>query len=159
MIPDCTIVTSFYKCTQDSCIQKIDLLLQLPVYIVLFTEKEFVEIFKSKRKDYGFSDITLIIERKFENLLKYKYLENFNNNCENNISSESHLLLCSKFDFVLDTIKFNPFNTNNFSWVDAFICEKYSQDKLLNIFNNITEKFHIQIPNVINKSFKLSIKS
>ena len=155
MIPDCTIVTSFYKCTQDSCIQKIDLLLQLPVYIVLFTEKEFVEIFKSKRKDYGFSDITLIIERKFENLLKYKYLENFNNNCENNISSESHLLLCSKFDFVLDTIKFNPFNTNNFSWVDAFICEKYSQDKLLNIFNNITYKFHIQIPNVINKGFKL----
>ena len=45
-------------------VQKIDLLLQLPVYIVLFTETEFVTIFKSKRKDYGFSDITLIIERK-----------------------------------------------------------------------------------------------
>ena len=108
MIPDCTIITSFYKKNIDSTIScdiditKIELLLKLPVYLVFFTENEFIEILKLKRKEYGFSDITLIIERKFENLLK-----------QNKINSESHILSCSKFDFVLNTINFNPFNTTH----------------------------------------------
>jgi hypothetical protein len=151
MIPNCTVVTSFYKknidssISQDIYIKKIDLLLNLPVYLVFFTEIEFVEIFKLKRKEYGFSDITLIIERKFEGLLK-----------QNNINSESHILSCSKFDFVLNTIDFNPFNTRKFSWLDAFICEKYSHEIILNILNyNNSEKFYIQISDVIDKKFKL----
>ena len=115
MIPDCTVITCFYKknidssISQDIHLKKIELLLKLPVYLVFFTENEFVEIFKLKRKEYGFSDITLIIERKFEGLLK-----------QNKINSESHILSCSKFDFVLNTINFNPFNTKKFSWLDSF---------------------------------------
>jgi hypothetical protein len=151
MIPDCTVITCFYKknidssISQDIHLKKIELLLKLPVYLVFFTENEFVEIFKLKRKEYGFSDITLIIERKFEGLLK-----------QNKINSESHILSCSKFDFVLNTINFNPFNTKKFSWLDSFICEKYSHEKILNILNyNNSEKFYIQIPDVIDKKFKL----
>ena len=160
MTLDFTIVTSFCKkhiesssISQDIYINKLNILFKIPVCLVVFTEKEFVELFKSKRKEYGFSDITLIIERNFEH-----FINNYKNSftlSDFSMLSDSSILSCFKFELMLDTINFNPFNTSNFSWLDAFICEKYSQDKLLNIFNNITDKFHIQIPNVINKSFKL----
>ena len=35
------------------------------------------------------------------------------------------------------------------------ICENYSVDKFLNVLNNISEKFHIQILNVNDKKYKL----
>ena len=103
IIPDVTIVTSFCKknidpsLSLDIYIDKLFVLFKLPLYIVVFTENEFVELFKLKRKEYGFSDITLIIERNFEYFLM--------NQKNNTILSESSILSCSKFELMLDTIK------------------------------------------------------
>ena len=178
MIPDCTVVTALYdlhkyhnkSLDSNTLIERIHVVLELPVYLVIFTEKEFFEILKSKRKEYGFSDITLIIEKKFEDLPNYIYLSQINSNRETywpsrdeRSSSYSHLLMCSKFDFVLDTIHMNPFNTTKFAWLDSLlginnkmrICENYSKDIFLNVLNNITDKFHIQVLNVNDKKFKL----
>jgi hypothetical protein len=153
MTPNFTVVTSFCKkniettLSQDIYINKLNLLFKLPFYIVVFTEKEFVELFKSKRKEYGFSDITLIVERNFEDFLI--------NHKKNPALLDSSILSCFKFELMLDTIKFNPFNTNKFSWLDAFICEKYSKSQLIKIIENSNPtKFHIMIPDVINKNFK-----
>ena len=56
----------------------------------------------------------------------------------------------------------NPFNTSKFGWIDSSlkkkfskICENYSLDKFINVLNNITDKFHIQILNVNDKKYKL----
>lgn len=178
MIPDCTIVTALYDLHKyhnksldtNSLIERINVLLELPVYLVIFTEKNFVEILNSKRKEYGFSNITLIIEKKFEDLPKYAFLSQINANREvywptrdERTSSYSHLLTCSKFDFLLEIINSNPFNTSKFAWLDSLlgvnnkmrICENYSKEIVVNVLNNITDKFHIQILNVNDKKFKL----
>lgn len=178
MIPDCTVVTALYNLHKyhnksldpNTLIERINVVLELPVYLVIFTEKEFVEIINSKRKNYGFSNITLIVEKKFEDLPKYTYLSQVDANREvywpsrdERTSSYSHLLTCSKFDFMLEIIDLNPFHTSKFSWLDSLlginnkmrICENYSKDIFLNVLNNITDKFHIQILNVNDKKFKL----
>jgi len=177
MVPDCTIVTALYNLykyhkkslSSDTCIDRINVVLELPVFLVIFTEKEFIDILEERRREYGFSSITLIIERKFEDLLKYRYLEQIIQNrsiyfptIDERTSPESHLLTCSKSDFLLETINLNPFGTTKFAWLDALldingkmrICEEYTIDKFLNVLNNITDKFHIQILNVNNKNFK-----
>lgn len=71
MISDCTVITGLYNLHKyhnnsldtNTLIERINVVLELPVYLVIFTEKEFVEIINTKRKEYGFSDITLIIEK------------------------------------------------------------------------------------------------
>jgi hypothetical protein len=178
MIPDCTVVTALYNLYKynnkslnvTELFEKINVVLELPVYIVIFTEKEFVEALKSKRKELGFSDITLIIEKNFEDLPNYQYLDKIKQNLnnywptkDNRMSAESHLIKCAKFDFVLNIIEENPFKTSKFSWLDALlgvnnkirICENYTSDKFLNILYNITDKFHIQVLNVNDKKFQL----
>ena len=178
MVPNCTVVTALYNLykyhkksvSSETCVDRINVVLELPVYLVIFTEKEFIDILTTRRREYGFSSITLIIERKFEDLPKYNYLEQIKKNRsiyfptrDERTSAESHLLTCSKPDFILETMRLDPFHTTKFAWLDALlgindkmrICENYTIDKFLNVLNTITDKFHIQILNVNNKSFKL----
>jgi hypothetical protein len=75
--------------------------------------------------------------------------------------SETHLITCNKFAFVLQAIEENPHNTEKFAWIDSNcstnmskICENYSHSNILYILNNISYKFHIQILNVCDKKFK-----
>jgi hypothetical protein len=81
--------------------------------------------------------------------------------------SESHIVCCNKFDFVLDTIYTNPFNTSHFGWIDAFlgtpdgkalrICQNYAPNTVPRILHQLVEsgttKFHIQQLNVNDKRF------
>jgi len=74
--------------------------------------------------------------------------------------AESHILCCSKFNFVLQVMKTNPFNTSKFGWIDANIganfskiCTGYENHMLLHILHNSSEKFHIQILNVCDKKY------
>ena len=177
-IPDCTIVTCCYDLTIfnnkslsfDEILKKIDIVLQLHVYLVIFTDDIFFDKIQKIRHNYGLSKFTLVLKQNLENLWSYKYINQVKSNREKYLptidertSSESHLITCNKFDFVLQIIDKNPFNTTKFSWLDSFlgidnkmrICENYNHDKFLNIFNNITDKFHIQIINANNKKYKL----
>ena len=177
-IPDCTIVTCCYDLSKfndkslsfDEILQKIDVVLQLPVYLIIFTDYIFFDKIQKIRYNYGFSKITLVIQQHLDELWSYKYINQVKSNREKywptrdeRTSSESHLVTCNKFDFVLQIIEKNPFNTTKFSWLDSFlginnkmrICEDYTQDKFLYILNNITDKFHIQILNVNDKKYKL----
>lgn len=70
-------------------------------------------------------------------------------------------MCCSKFNFVLETIYSNPFQTTKFGWIDSNlkdkfekICENYNEGMLLTILSNVSNKFHIQVINVTNKNFK-----
>jgi hypothetical protein len=77
--------------------------------------------------------------------------------------AESHLLTYNKFDFVLQAIEENPFNTTRFGWIDMNlkkdngdikICENYHSNMIPYVLSNIKdEKFHIQIMNVNDKKF------
>jgi hypothetical protein len=138
--------------------------------MVKYGYDEFINYITEKRNKYGFNEITLIIDRKFTDLEKYKYLETIRKNRsiyhptkDERTSPESHLVVCSKSDFLLETIDLNPFHTSKFVWMDSLlgidnkmrICENYKIDKVVHVLENLTEKFHIQILNVNDKNFSL----
>jgi hypothetical protein len=178
MSNNCTLVTCCYDTSKfnkhsrsiSNIIESIDIVLTLPIYLVIFTEDIFVELIKEKRKTYGLNEKTLIISSKLEDIWTFKYLDIVKKNRDiyhstkdARTSAESHLITCNKFDFVLQIIELNPFNTSKFGWIDSFlgknnslrICENYTTDKFLYVLNNITDKFHIQILNVNDKKYKL----
>jgi len=137
----------------------------------MFTDNEFKDHILEARKTLGFSDITHIVVQELDKTWSFSYLEQVKKNREiyfptrdDRTSAESHIITCNKFDFVLQGITLNPFNTSKFGWIDSFlsneagnglrICEDYTLDKFLYVINNITEKFHIQILNVNGKKYK-----
>ena len=177
MIPDCTLTTACFDLTQyssnsrplETAIQNMDTLLQIPCFLVIFCDSITISSIKKLRNDtYNLGDLTYYIEQKFEDIWTYKYVDQVRQNrsiffpTETHRSSvEKHLICCNKFDFVLQTIEINPFNTTNFGWIDSsigenakIICENYEKNMLLYILNNITYKFHIQILNVCDKKYK-----
>lgn len=178
-IPDCTLTTCCFDTSKynkdalsiDKIIERIDTVLQLPIYLVIYTEPIFIDGLKQKRHAYGLTEYTQFIVMEFKDMWCYNYLEKVKTNREvyfptrdSRTSAESHIITCNKFDFVLQTINVNPFNTTKFGWIDAFlgidnkirICEDYSIDIFLQMLNNINDdKFHIQILNVNDKKYKL----
>ena len=177
--PDCTLVTCCYDTSKfnshalspEQILKRIDVVLQLPVYLIIFTDNEFKDHILEARKTLGFGDITHIIVQELKEIWCFNYLEKVKKNREiyfptrdDRTSAESHIITCNKFDFVLQGITLNPFNTTKFGWIDSFlsneagnglrICEDYTLDKFLYVINNITEKFHIQILNVNDKKYK-----
>lgn len=175
---DCTLSTCCFDMSKfnngslsiESCIEKMDIVLQLPVYLVIYTESIFIDSLKQKRELYGFTQITQFIEMDFKDMWGCSYLEKVKANREvyfptrdSRTCPESHIVVCNKVDFVLQTIHSNPFNTTKFGWLDAFlgkdntmrICEDYTINLFLDVLNNITDKFHIQILNVNDKKYKL----
>ena len=177
MLPNCTLTTSCFDLTKyhrgsrtlEECINNMRALLEVPCYLVIFTDNNCVDLIKKIRTSFGLDNITHYIVNDFEELNYYKYNDIIKANRtmywptrDERTCSESHLLVCNKFDFVLKTIKMNPFNTIKFGWIDSSlgskvmrICENYSIDIFLNVLNNISEKFHIQILNVNDKKYKL----
>jgi hypothetical protein len=177
MIPDCTLTTSCFNLTKyhkgsrtlEDCINNMKSLLEVQCYLVIFTDNICVDLIKKIRNSFNLDNITHYIVTDFEDIKYYKYNDTIKSNRDiywptkdERTSSESHLLVCNKFDFVLKTIEMNPFNTTKFGWIDSSlgpksmrICENYSVDKFLNVLNNISEKFHIQILNVNDKKYKL----
>jgi hypothetical protein len=178
MIPDCTLTTACYNFTDvhdksrnlEECINDMKTLLQIPCYLVIYTDNKCHEFIKKIRDSYSLNHITHYVIKEFTDLANYKYLDIIKKNRESyhptkdeRTSSHSHLLCCSKFNFVLDTMDINPFHTSKFGWIDAHlgrtncskVSENYENNMLLNILHNTTpDKFHIQILNVCDKKYK-----
>jgi hypothetical protein len=178
-IPDCTLVTACFDLsayspgvrTVSECLEKVDVVLSLPVYLVIFGNKTTMPTLRRRRAEHGFEHMTRYIEMELEDIWSYQYLETVNQNRavywptrDARTCAESHIITCNKFDFVLQIIEQNPFKTSRFGWLDSYlgvngrlrICENYSVHKLLYALYNITDKYHIQILNVVDKKYKLA---
>lgn len=169
MIPDCTLTTACYDLTKynkycmsgDDFINRFELLLKIKCYLIIFTDSLLYEKIKCIRNSYGFENITKYIVREFNELNIFKYTDIVKNNREKyhptkdeRTCAESHLLCCSKFDFVLESINLNPFNTNKFGWIDSKLCHSFGNIFLLENITNCSDNFQIQILNVCDKKYK-----
>lgn len=132
--PNCTLVTACYdmhkynpKCrTTAECLHLIDPLLQIPVYLVIYGCKTTMPAIRARRQKYA--AITKYIEIELEDLWSYQFLPQVKENRakywptrDERTCAESHIICCNKFDFVLETISINPFNTTHFGWIDAYL--------------------------------------
>jgi len=175
---DVTMVTSCYDLTKyhsksrniNDCINNMKPLLDVPCYLVIFCDNKTHPLIKELRSNL--EHLTHYIVDEFENLEVFKYNELVKKNRlayhptkDERTCSESHLLCCNKFNFVLKIMEVNPFNTSKFGWIDSNlnqnfskICENYTNNMLLRVLNNVTEKFHIQILNVCDKKYKINEK-
>ena len=174
MTPDCTLVTACFELTKynnhsrnlNDSINNMSSLLEVPCYLIIYTDKILYEHIKNKRNEYNLENMTYYVVTDLENLETFKYTKLIKKNREKyhptkdeRTCAESHILCCSKFELVLKSIEINPFKTNKFGWIDANvcfnfskICTNYKNNMLLNILNNCSEnKFHLQILNVCNK--------
>jgi hypothetical protein len=176
--PDCTLTTACFDLNKyNPCSRKfediktaITPLLEVPCYLVIYTDEHCIDTIKQVRQSFQLEHLTKYIVTKIEDLPFYQYISMIQSNRENywptrdeRTCSESHLLCCSKFNFVLDTIQTNPFQTSKFGWIDSFvgnnfskICEEYTPGKLLHILNHSFEnKFSIQVLASADKKFKV----
>jgi len=176
MIPDCTLVTACFDLTLynkhsrnfDETLKNMSSLLEIPCYLVIYTDKNLFLKIKAIRDNYNLNSLTHYEIIDVENLETFKYKELVKKNREKyhptkdeRTCVESHLVCCSKFEIVLKSIKKNPFNTSKFGWIDSNIgvnfskiCSNYSNNMLLKILNKCSEnKFHLQILNVCDKKY------
>jgi hypothetical protein len=142
-------------------------LLEVPCYLVIYADSNCMQQIKELRNLLGLNNITRYVEIEFTELPKYKYIdvikmnrENYHPTKDERTCAESHLICCSKFELVLNTINLNPFNTSKFGWIDANvginfskICVNYKDNMLIDILNNCNNKFHLQILNVCDKKY------
>ena len=132
--PSCTLITACYdlhkyspKCrTTEECLNLIDPLLKIPVYLVIYGSKTTIPGIRARRRKYD--AITKYIEIELEDLWAYQFLDQVKRNREaywptrdERTCAESHIICCNKFDFVLETMSINPFNTTHFGWIDAYL--------------------------------------
>lgn len=132
--PNCTLVTACYDMhkynpksrTTAECLHLIDPLLQIPVYLVIYGCKTTMPAIRARRHKYA--AITKYIEIELEDLWSYQFLPQVKENRakywptrDERTCAESHIICCNKFDFVLETISINPFNTTHFGWIDAYL--------------------------------------
>ena len=176
-IPDCTLVSACFcvyknnprSFNMEESLKRSDTLLQIPCYLVLYGDTETISFLREKRLEYGFDDITQYIEIDLDDLWTYKYKEIVEKNrakywptVDPRAQTDSHLINCNKFDFVLKVIERNPFQTSKFGWIDCFlhengskICEVYSHEILVDVLNRINDKYHIQVLNITDKKYIL----
>jgi len=176
MAPDVTLVTACYDLTKysngarplEESIRTMAPLLELECFLCIFCDSTTINLIKYIRNEhYRLAYLTHYIELPLENLWTYQYAEKIRENRaeyyptrDDRVSMEAHLVQCNKFDFVLEAMKLDPFSTRKFGWIDANIginarkiCENYHRDILPNVLHNVTDKFHIQILNVQDKSY------
>jgi len=173
---DITLTTACYDLTKfnpdgrnlSDCVNNMKALLEVPCYLVIYCDSKTYPFIKEIRDTYKFENLTYYIVDDFEKTELFKYNELIKKNRltyhptkDKRTCSESHILCCSKFNFVLETMDIDPFNTSKFGWIDANIgnnfskiCENYTNNMLLYVLKNISDKFHIQILNVCDKKYK-----
>lgn len=176
MIPDCTLVTccfilsKFNEKSRDihESIQNMEPLLQVPCYLVIFCDSLSINKIKEIREKYHPPELTFYIQKELTELVNFSYVDLIRKNREiyhptkdERTSPESHFICCSKFEMVLQTMERNPFQTKKFGWIDANvrsnfekISTNYSKNMLLNVLHNSSDKFNLQILNVVDKKFK-----
>ena len=175
LVPDCTLVTACYDLNKynnrsrnkEEAMNNMSSLLATPCYLVIFTDALLHSSIKEVRDSYNMAHLTKYIVKEFHELNISKYTDQVKTNRDryhptrdDRTCAESHLICCSKFDFVLEVIEQNPFQTTKFGWIDsnigpAFskICINYKNNMLLRALENTTDKFHIQILNVTDKKY------
>ena len=149
-------------------IESTNALMKVAVNLVIYGDKYTIPLLREKREQYGLLRMSVFVELEHKNLWSFQWLDKVRANREaywptrdSRTSPESHLITCNKFDLVLQTMDSNPFSTNRFGWIDAFlgkdslrISENYRPNLLPYILSNITDKFHIQVLNVCDKKYK-----
>ena len=178
MYKNCTLTTACFDLTKfhsecRSLSDTIDYMMPLlntECYLVIYTDYILIDAIKDIRKE--FDELTIYIVSDFEELEFYKYIDIVKSNREeywpskdDRTCAESHLLCSNKFNFVLQTMELNPFGTKMFGWIDSNvgpnftkICTNFKYEYLLDILNINSNKFHIQILNVVDKKYKTNKK-
>jgi hypothetical protein len=176
MIPDITLTTAYYDLTKyhttarsiEESIKCMETLLEVECYLCIFCDSTTITLIKQIRNGrYRLGRLTHYVELPLEKIWTYKYAEKIRKNRQLyhpthdvRASVESHMIQCNKFDFVLETMKIDPFRTKKFGWVDANvgvnaakICQNYNKNMFISVLHNVSEKFHLQILNVEDKRF------
>jgi len=176
MIPDVTLTTACYDISKyhagarnlETNIKTMEALLEVECYLYIFGDSTTIPLIKEIRNDrFGLGHLTHYVISDIESMWTYEYADRIRANREayhplktSRDSMESHMIQCNKIDFVLQAIRINPFRTGKFGWIDgnigingAKISQKYNKNLLPNILHNVTDKFHIQVLNVVDKTF------
>jgi hypothetical protein len=177
-IPDCTLTTGCYylkkyysnALTIEDYLPGLEALLRIPCYLVIYCNKDLEEYIITIRERNKLLILTKIIVKELEELWSYKFKDKIDNNRKifwphnDDIRSFTirSLIHYNKFNFILDTIHNNPFNTTKFGWIDSNlykdgkkICEDNFDNLLLYNLKHAPNKFHLQILNVEDKKYKL----
>jgi len=176
-IPDCTLTTGCYylkkysknSLTIENYLPGLEALLRIPCYLVIYCNKDLEEHIIKIRERNKLLTLTKIIVKEVEELWTYKFKDRIIKNRELycpvpdiRTFTERLLVLYNKFNFLLDTINNNPFNTSKFGWIDSNlsndgikICEGNFDSLLLYSLKHAPNKFHLQILNVEDKKYKL----
>lgn len=177
LIPDCTLTTQYYSLTKynghSRSIEEhkttMEPLLKIPCYLVVYCDSIMYPIVEEIRSKYGLMNLTQIIVEELEDTWGGQFIDIVKKNREvywptrdERTCAENHLVVSNKFYFALKTFNTNPFNTSKFAFIDGNIgvnglkmCDTYNNNTVLNILNNIPDKFYIQILNVNDKKYKL----
>lgn len=156
--PNCTLVTACYdlhkyntKCrTTAECLHLIDPLLKIPVYLVIYGSKTTIPAIRARRHKYD--KITKYIEMELEDLWTYQFLEQVKQNRaaywptrDERTCAESHIICCNKFDFLLETMTINPFNTTHFGWIDAYLGKASVDQKASTLQGRVLADYKVSI--------------
>jgi hypothetical protein len=114
-----------------------------------------------RARRHKYDAITKYIEIELEDLWSYQFLPQVKENRakywptrDERTCAESHIICCNKFDFVLETISINPFNTTHFGWIDAYLGSPLMS---LKETDRLKEAHHV--PQVHRESPLMSLKS
>ena len=182
MIPDCTLTTACFDLTKynphgrhlETTLTNMTALLHVPCYLIIYTDPILYPHIQSIRNDQAnLAHLTHYVVMEVESLSTFAYRDLVTENRkryhptrDERTCPESHLVCCSKFDLVLQSIALNPFQTTKFGWIDANVGPHFSKISvgppdnkirlLLNILDHASpDKFHLQILNVCDKKYNL----
>lgn len=151
----------------ETAVENMEALLQVPCYLVIYIDPTTWPLVKQKRDDkFGLGHLTQYVVMDVEELKSFRLKEKVHANRQEyhptkdaRTCAESHLVCSSKFELVIDVMEKNPFNTIKFGWIDSNvginfskIAVNYTNNLLLKVIDGCrTDKFHLQILNVVDK--------
>ena len=176
--PNCTLVTGCFLLTKynqksrplEELSKSLEAVLRTPCYLVIYCNEPLKEFIHQERTKYRLEAMTKVVVQEVEELWAYQFADQIRRNrmtywptADSRISTESTVVVFNKFNFVLQTIQENPFQTDHVAWIDAFLGENGTkisidgdfQTKLMyNLKHLHPNKFHIQVLNVEDKKYK-----
>jgi len=149
------------------CIKNMKTLLQIPCNLVIYCNNPLYQGIKEIRDEANLSEKTVYNVMDFSSIWSYQFRDKINENRkiywptrDPRAGVESHIITNNKFDFVLSTINTNPFKTTKFAWLDANIgvngskiAKNFTNEKFINLLDQVGPKFHIQILGVVDKKY------
>lgn len=141
------------------------LLLESDLPKIIFVDEPMLELIHNSSLDYN-NNKTLIIKINKTDTYLYKYINdvsNFNINSTNSKKDtiEFMFTMCSKTEWLKRAILLNPFNTNNFIWLDfglrhVFKCD---DDSFISKINSLKCKTYenVRIASIWNLDYKYNV--